>query len=88
MNQHVIAGPGRFDGQEFRADALIAAVPVQAWRTISAGKGAKGDRLYDWARVRVHGVNFPDSVCWFVGPPQSVRSDRSGVLPVVERRSV
>ena len=66
VNQHVIAGPGRFDGQEFRADALIAALPAQAWRTISAGKGAKGDRLYDWARVRVHGINFPDSVYWLL----------------------
>ena len=66
VNQHVIAGPGRFVGQEFRADALIAALPPQAWRTLSAGKGAKGDRLYDWARVRVHGVNFPDSVYWLL----------------------
>src|SRR5664279_5310982 len=66
VNQHVIAGPGRFAGQEFRADALVAALPVQSWRTISAGKGAKGDRLYDWARVRVHGVNFPTRCtgCW------------------------
>jgi len=66
VNQHVVAGPGRFAGQEFRADALIAALPVQSWRTLSAGKGAKGDRLYDWARVRVHGTNFPDSVYWLL----------------------
>jgi SRSO17 transposase len=66
VNQHVIAGPGNLDGQEFRADALIAALPAQAWRTLSAGKGAKGDRRYDWARVRVHGINFPDSVYWLL----------------------
>ena len=66
MNQHVIAGPGKLDGREFRADALIAALPAQAWRTLSAGKGAKGDRRYDWARVRVHGTNFPDSVYWLL----------------------
>ena len=66
VNQHVIAGPGKLDGQEFRADALIAALPAQAWRTLSAGKGAKGDRRYDWARVRVHGINFPDSVYWLL----------------------
>jgi len=66
VNQHVIAGPGKLDGQEFRADALIAALPPQAWRTLSAGKGAKGDRRYDWARVRVHGINFPDSVYWLL----------------------
>ena len=45
---------------------MIAALPVQSWRTLSAGKGAKGDRVYDWARVRVHGVNFPDSVYWLL----------------------
>jgi SRSO17 transposase len=66
VDQHVIAGPGRREGQEFRADALVAALPVQAWRTYSAGKGAKGDRLYDWARVRVHGVNHPDAVYWLL----------------------
>jgi SRSO17 transposase len=66
VNQHVIAGPGRSAGQEFHADALIAALPVQAWRTRSAGKGAKGDRLYDWARVRVHGINHPDSAYWLL----------------------
>jgi len=53
VNQHMIAGPGQREGQEFRSDALIAALPVKAWRTYSAGKGAKGDRRYDWARVDV-----------------------------------
>jgi len=66
VNQHVIAGPGRSAGQEFRAEELIAALPAQAWRTRSAGKGAKGDRLYDWARVRVHGINHPDSAYWLL----------------------
>jgi len=66
VNQHVIAGPGKLDGQEFRADALVAALPAQVWRTLSAGKGAKGDRRYDWARVRVRGFNFPDSVYWLL----------------------
>jgi len=37
VDQWVIARPGPRDGQEFRADALIAALPVQAWRTYSAG---------------------------------------------------
>ncbi len=59
VNQHMIAGPGQREGQEFRSDALIAALPVKAWRTYSAGKGAKGDRRYDWDRVRVHGINHP-----------------------------
>jgi len=31
-----------------------------------AGKGAKGDRRYDWARVRVHGINHPDAAYWLL----------------------
>lgn len=34
-----------------RADEIAARVPTQAWRRLSAGDGAKGPRLYDWARV-------------------------------------
>jgi SRSO17 transposase len=36
-----------------RADAAIAALPGQAWKTISAGDGAKGPRLYQWARLAI-----------------------------------
>ncbi len=32
-----------------RADHLAARAPEQAWKRRSAGQGAKGDRLYDWA---------------------------------------
>ena len=65
VNQHVIAAGPR-EGREFRADELIAALPVQAWRRRSAGKGAKDDRLYDWARTPIHGINFPDSAYWLL----------------------
>lgn len=34
-----------------RADELAARLPKRAWRRISAGPGAKGQRLYDWARI-------------------------------------
>jgi len=66
VKQHVIAGPDRFEGQEFRADDLIAALPAQSWQRRSAGKGSKGERLYDWARVRVHGPEHPDSAYWLM----------------------
>jgi len=66
VNQHVIAGPDRFEGQEFRADDLIAALPAQSWQRRSAGKGSKGERLYDWARIRVHGPEHPDSAYWLM----------------------
>lgn len=32
-----------------RADHLAAGAPQQAWKRCSAGQGAKGERLYDWA---------------------------------------
>jgi len=30
---------------------MIAELPTEAWQPLSAGEGAKGPRLYDWARV-------------------------------------
>ncbi len=65
VNQHVIAAGPR-EGREFRADELIADLPGQAWRRRSAGKGSKGDRVYDWARTPIHGINFPDSTYWLL----------------------
>src|SRR5499427_8653617 len=32
-----------------RADVLAASAPEQAWKRLSAGDGAKGPRLHDWA---------------------------------------
>jgi SRSO17 transposase len=45
--------PVRFGGATHRADALLRHVPARAWQCISAGTGAKGHRLYDWAFVRL-----------------------------------
>jgi SRSO17 transposase len=42
----VVAG-----GDSYRADTLLAGVPARAWQCVSAGKGAKGHRLYDWAFI-------------------------------------
>jgi SRSO17 transposase len=43
----------RFGGTSHRADELLKRVPVRAWQCISAGTGAKGQRLYDWAFLRL-----------------------------------
>ncbi len=32
-----------------RPDKIAQSLPPQAWRRLSAGIGAKGERLYDWA---------------------------------------
>src|SRR4051812_19433045 len=43
------------DGGVGRREAavLARASPPRAWRRLSAGAGTKGERLYDWARVRL-----------------------------------
>ena len=43
----------RAGGDSYRADALLRRVPARAWQCVSAGRGAKGHRLYDWAFVRL-----------------------------------
>lgn len=52
VNQRVIA---TVDGRiaELRADDLAARLPAQAWKKISAGAGAKGPRIYHWARAAI-----------------------------------
>lgn len=39
-----------------RVDDIADALPAAAWRRLSAGDGAKGPRLYDWAHVRLRGA--------------------------------
>jgi SRSO17 transposase len=39
--------------RQCRADAVAADLPTRGWRRLSAGDGAKGPRLYDWARVPI-----------------------------------
>lgn len=34
---------------KFRADEIAARIPQCAWQRLSAGRGSKGQRLYDWA---------------------------------------
>ncbi|MFF3339683.1 IS701 family transposase [Streptomyces flavidovirens] len=36
---------------KFRADTLAGKLPKRAWQKLSAGAGAKGYRLYDWAVI-------------------------------------
>jgi SRSO17 transposase len=61
---------GRF-GQHAAAD-LAAALPDTAWQCLSAGPGTKGERLYDWARVRLARPAGPAWAHWLL-----VRRSRS-----------
>ena len=47
--------PVRAGGATQRADALLRCVPARAWQCVSAGRGAKGHRHYDWAFLRLDG---------------------------------
>lgn len=52
-------------GQQTAAD-LAAALPDAAWHRLSAGAGAKGERLYDWARVRLARLQAPPWDHWLL----------------------
>ncbi|MEO5781211.1 MAG: IS701 family transposase [Arthrobacter oryzae] len=65
MNQRVIGKTGAL-GVEFRAEELIASLSGRAWRTRSAGQGAKGERRYAWARARINGGNDPEAEHWLL----------------------
>jgi SRSO17 transposase len=48
------------------ASRLAASLPVQAWRRLSAGAGSKGERLYDWARLRLTRLQQPPWDHWLL----------------------
>jgi SRSO17 transposase len=54
------------DGTQVQTDALIAGLPANEWRTLSAGEGSQGPRLYDWVRVRLSSEEIPDKAQWLV----------------------
>ncbi len=45
---------------------LAAALPDIAWQCLSAGSGTKGERLYDWARVRLARPAAPAWAHWLL----------------------
>jgi SRSO17 transposase len=48
------------------AAALAAALPDTAWQCLSAGSGTKGERLYEWARVRLARPAGPAWAHWLL----------------------
>ncbi len=45
---------------------LAAQVPTKEWQRLSAGDGAKGPRVYDWARVALRPVGEPGTRYWLL----------------------
>ena len=48
------------------AAELVAALPPRAWRRLSAGAGAKGPRVYDWARAPIRPLGEPGKGYWLL----------------------
>ena len=48
------------------ASRLAAALPARAWRRLSAGAGSKGERLHDWARLRLTRLQQPPWDHWLL----------------------
>jgi len=51
---------------QYAASRLAATLPVRAWRRLSAGAGSKGERLYDWARLRLTRLQQPPWDHWLL----------------------
>jgi SRSO17 transposase len=70
-NQSLVSGLFCFE----RADQLAARIPAGAWRHLSAGQGAKGERIYAWARVAIRPLREagrgPGCWCAAASPPAS-----------------
>jgi hypothetical protein len=66
-----------FGGVSHRVDALLARVPARARQCVSAGRGAKGQRHYDWAFVRLDHHS----------PPPAGQAGRHWLLVCRNRRS-
>ncbi|MFJ2021900.1 IS701 family transposase [Streptomyces nodosus] len=53
---YVVAVPKSQPVHGPRIDFLFTQSPPEAWQHLSAGQGAKGERLYDWAAARLPAV--------------------------------
>jgi SRSO17 transposase len=61
-DHHVTTATGTY-----RADELVTRLPKRVWQRLSAGKGAKGHRFYDWAWIRlISGVDEPTGHRWLL----------------------
>jgi SRSO17 transposase len=49
-----------------RASKLAGQLPARAWRQLSAGDGAKGPRVYAWARVPIRPLREPGRGHWLL----------------------
>jgi len=56
----------RTSWRQVAAKTLAAAIPAGEWERLSAGEGAKGPRVYDWARVPIRALPEPGWDYWLL----------------------
>lgn len=68
---HVVAVPKNafvvsMDLRKIRADRVIAELDDSAWRRLSCGDGAHGQRVYDWAAAEIRPLRDPACGHWLL----------------------
>ena len=68
--------------RQVRADRLASGVEECVWVRCSAGDGAKGPRVYDWATVDIRPLREPGKGYWLLatGPTQFGQPWGTGLL--------
>lgn len=54
----------RQQSESQRVDAVISALPAEAWARLSAGTGSQGERWYDWTWVRLRTTPSEGMASW------------------------
>jgi SRSO17 transposase len=67
------------DWQQRQVKTILAALPTEGWRRLSAGAGAKGPRLYDWCWLPLANPMQPEWRRWLLvrrslGDPTELRA--------------
>ena len=52
--------------RQVRSDQLVTGMDESLWMRLSAGKGAKGPRVYDWTRVVIRPLGKPGKGYWLL----------------------
>jgi SRSO17 transposase len=52
--------------QQYRVNALLQSIRQQAWHKLSAGKGSKGERYYEWYRMKINSMSPKGWQRWLV----------------------
>ena len=65
---------------------MIAGLPQDAWQALCAGEGAKGQRLYDWARVPLSYTSEAGLSRWVLARRSLRNPDKQAYYPTFPKR--